>query len=395
MIKAATSDRLLMNKNHSLLEVTPHLYPDVVGGIGLNVDSLATALVGDFDTTVAANWMGPTSAPTDREYDLKAFPTRLVVFGNPISIRMVAWLMKNIQRFDLVHSHSHLFLTSTIAVFLAKLKQTPVVLTSHGLISFSQPVLLQRLWIRFVSSIILPMCDQVLCFSDADANQLVTAGVDRARVVVAPNGIDLALFGPTSRNFSGRLKIVWLGRIVKDKGLQHLLQGLAQATDIEGRIDVTIFGEGPLETQLREFVERKQLGDIVTFQRPVSYRDVPNVLASHDVLILPSLTEGLPRVAIEALATEMPLLSSALPQLTTSFEDCAVYFPPGDADGIAGAIRWAEANRAKLKELGARGRRLVERKFAWDNMVQNRKQLFLNLLERKGTRNRDAKFGTQ
>src|SRR6266581_778964 len=150
---------------HTLLEVTPHLYPDVVGGIPLSVNGLATALSNEFETTVVANWMGSTRPPTDRRYNLVTFPTRLVLLGNPISVRMFVWLLTHVADFDVVHAHSHLFLSSTIAVVLAKLRGTHVVLTNHGFISFSQPIPLQHLWIVLVSKTILSMCDRILCFS--------------------------------------------------------------------------------------------------------------------------------------------------------------------------------------------------------------------------------------
>src|SRR5207245_8303215 len=163
---------------------------DVVGGIPLNVNSLATALSNEFDTTVVENLMGSTPPPTNRKSNLVTFQTRLVLLGNPISLRMLAWLVAHIADFDLVHAHSHLFLSSTFAVFVAKLRGTRVVLTNHGFISFSQPIPLQRLWISLISKTILSMCDRILCFSMADADRIALSVADRSRIVVVPIGID-------------------------------------------------------------------------------------------------------------------------------------------------------------------------------------------------------------
>ncbi len=192
-------------RRYSILEVTPHLYPDVLGGIPLNVDSLASALSDSFQITVAANWLGPSSPPTDRQYCLKAFPTRLLVLGNPISRKIVIWLTRHIQEFDLVHAHSHLFLTSIIAILLAKLRRKPVVLTNHGLVSFSQPMLLQHIWISFVSRTLLLLCDRIVCFTQEDANRLVAFGAKRRQLMIAPNGVDLTGWGEWSEKKGFRI----------------------------------------------------------------------------------------------------------------------------------------------------------------------------------------------
>ncbi len=376
----------------SILEVTPHLSPDIRGGIPLNVDSLATALRRRFEVTVVANWMGSKPPPKDRDYSLRTFRTRVVVLGNPVSRKMLIWLVQNTDGFDIVHAHSHLFLTSVIAIFIGKLKGKRVVLTNHGLVSLSQPVLLQHVWIGFLSKTILPMCDKVVCFTEEDADRLLAFGGKRNQFVIAPNGVELAGFDLVNRTLEGTLRAVWLGRMVREKGLQDLLTALTQLRHLHDRIRVTLVGEGPLEAKLRKYAKSSDLDGMVTFLPWVERRDVPSILASHNIMILPSLSEGFPRVAIEALATGMPLLCSSLPQLTASLENCAIYFRPGDPSDIANALSWAEQNRDQLLVLGRRGRELVKRKYAWDATVTNWQNLFDSLLTRSGSGNSPREF---
>ncbi len=224
------------------------------------------------------------------------------------------------------------------------------------------------------------MCDRILCFSVADADRLVSSGADRSRITIVPNGVDTSNFHPVERASTGLLKLVWLGRIVREKGLRELLVALARVKNLEARVHLTLVGEGPEETLLRQYVEEHRISTMVSFRKSVDNQEVPRVLASHDVMILPSLSEGLPRVVIEALATRMPVLCSSLPQLTATLEDAAIYFPPGDVGAIADAIVWAEGNRNQLIELGKRGRDLVDRKFVWEATVKNREQIFLDLI---------------
>ena len=125
---------------------------------------------------------------------------------------------------------------------------------------------------------------------------------------------------------------------------------------------------------------------MVEFKGPVEYSSVPSLLESHDFMIFPSLTEGLPRVVLEALATSMPLICTSLPQLTLTLGDCAVYFAAGNSDELAGRIRWAETNRVGLRQLGERGRDLVVNRFSMESAIDARRRLFLEVIARK-TRN--------
>ena len=168
---------------HSILEVTPHLYPDVLGGIGLDVHLLAAALSSDLSITVVSNWLGSGNPPTDLPYQVITFRTKLVPLGNPVSGKMLVWLLAHANDYELIHVHSHLFLSSVIGILVAKLKQIPVIVTNHGMISFSQSISLQRVWIGLIAKLILGSCEAVLCYTEADANRMARVGIPPSRIL--------------------------------------------------------------------------------------------------------------------------------------------------------------------------------------------------------------------
>ena len=344
----------------SILQVTPHIYPDTPGGLGLHVEQLSSLLAERCYVKVISGWLGSRPPAVRKDYDLLPFPTRIAPFGNPISFRMIRWLQSNAGSFDIIHAHSHLFLVSALAPFFAKIQSTPIVLTIHGLVSHSAPIAAQKAWTKMMLKSLLSLCDALICFTPADAAGLIADGANTGKIVVMPNGVDTSAFIPCERNPSGVFRIVWMGRLVRDKGLANLINALGRDAKVKDKIQITFVGTGPEASTLRKMINSLHLESVATFRGYVPNSSVPALLAEFDAMILPSVTEGLPIAALEALATGLPLLCSNLPQLVDAFGDCAVYFNPRDPEEVISAITWAIDNRLELLELGRRGRELVK-----------------------------------
>src|SRR5438876_755314 len=189
-----------------VLHVTAHIYPDVLGGVGMSTHELSSALSDRFEVTVASSWVGESRPPTGLRYRLATFAAKKSFFGNPVSPRMLGWLLKNGDLFDLIHVHSHLFINSDLAAIIAKVHSKPVVLSNHGFVSRSYPLLAQKAWIRIVMKTIFSKCDRLLCYSRFDAEQFIKFGAPPERVVIVPNAVDTERFREMPRDFSGPLR---------------------------------------------------------------------------------------------------------------------------------------------------------------------------------------------
>src|SRR2546428_1658108 len=340
----------------SILQVTPHIYPDTPGGLGLHVEQLSSQLAERCRVKVISGWLGSRPPAARKRYELIPFPTRIAPFGNPISFRMIRWLQSNAGLFDIIHAHSQLFLVSALAPFFARIKSTPVVLTIHGLVSHSAPIAAQKAWTKLMLKSLLSMCDALICFTPADAAGLVAHGANLGKIEVVPNGVDTNAFTLCERNPSGMFRIVWMGRLVKDKGLANLINALGRDPSVGKKMHLTLVGTGPELPTLRRMIHSLNLETVATFQGYIPNSSVPALLAEFDAMILPSVTEGLPTAALEAMATGMPLLCSNLPQLVGAFGDCALYFNPLDSEDLLSAVAWAIVNRRGVFEVRRRGR---------------------------------------
>jgi len=164
-----------------------------------------------------------------------------------------------------------------------------------------------------------------------------------ARTVVVHMGVELDRFPVVDRgDHDGPLRVLFVGRLVPEKGPADLVAAVAGLRDVE----LVVAGDGPLRTDL----ERRS-GPTVRLLGGVPQDDLPDWYAWADVLVLPSYAEGLPVVLMEALATGLPVISTpvaGIPELVVDGET-GLLVEPGDVEGIGAAIE-------KLRDPGLRER---------------------------------------
>jgi glycosyltransferase involved in cell wall biosynthesis len=144
------------------------------------------------------------------------------------------------------------------------------------------------------------------------------------------------------RPFGGRL--LYVGRLVKEKGVHRLLEGAARARARDARITMTLVaGEGP--PAYRALVERRirelRLADVVDWRGPVARAELPALFAEHDALLFASRgAEPAPLVSMEAMAAQLPVVFPAPRSPSPIYEDGVTCVTYGRTDGksIAGAI---------------------------------------------------------
>jgi glycosyltransferase involved in cell wall biosynthesis len=192
-------------------------------------------------------------------------------------------------------------------------------------------------------------------------------GIDPDRVAYFPNSVDLAEFGfadgaakQTARRSLGlpaeAFIIGGVGRLTPQKNFGLLLE-TAEGLLNENTI-VALFGSGPEEAQLRD-----RAGSRVHFAGTVADRRA--IYAAIDVLALPSRFEGLPMTVLEAMASGVPVVASAVDgvrEIATDGKN-ALLFPSGDATALRAALEKLRVNSELRRRLATSARELVEQRF--------------------------------
>ena len=136
------------------------------------------------------------------------------------------------------------------------------------------------------------------------------------------------------------------------------------------QIHCLIIGNGTMMEEIREFIRKEGVESRFSFAGLVAPGEVGNYLALASVLVHFSLREGLPRAAVQALASGKPVIAYALdgtPEVVIPGKT-GYLLKPGDRAGVEAAIRELVANPVLAAELGANGRKLVESRFGWKTM---------------------------
>jgi glycosyltransferase involved in cell wall biosynthesis len=207
--------------------------------------------------------------------------------------------------------------------------------------------------------------DLTLFVCASDRELAAEAGILRhcRRQRMIPNGIELDLPAATGSP-DGRC-LGFLGRLVEQKNPLLLLEVLAALRGEGYRL--AIIGDGPLVDEMGKRAAALALSDRVEFVGSLPRRQALERLRAVDVLLLPSLWEGMPLAALEAMAIGVPVVVSAVGGLREIIEDGRSGFliEGRDPGAYAAAIRRLSADPTQRAAIVARARTVVAQRFAW------------------------------
>lgn len=219
----------------------------------------------------------------------------------------------------------------------------------------------------------LRFMDHVVAVSDGQAAKVRRCRVPERKLSVIRNSARLAAFtqpDPLARerltglfpDSVARLPLVLAaGRLSPEKGFDVLVQAAAQIPDAR----FVLFGEGSERPRLEQMIA--ELGLSVRFQMPGFTTECDRFVPWADIFVLPSHTEGLPNVALEASSAGVPVVATAVggtPEVVADGET-GFLVPPARPDRLAERIRELFTDPAFRKRLGEAGRRRMQERFTF------------------------------
>lgn len=160
------------------------------------------------------------------------------------------------------------------------------------------------------------------------------------RVRVIPNGVDTRQFTPGRKAVDGRCRLLFVGRLVQQKGVDTLLRAVAAAARHRPGLQLSLIGDGPQREELEQLAVALGIAHRVDFAGWFERADLPDRYRLADVFVLPSRDEGMPNVVLEAMASGLPIVASDVPG-TRELVDSGVngaLFPAGDTNALAAAL---------------------------------------------------------
>jgi glycosyltransferase involved in cell wall biosynthesis len=241
---------------------------------------------------------------------------------------------------DLIHAHCA-YPDGLAAAELGKRLGRPVVVTVHGhdLKDLPRHPRWRALVVRA-----LQQARSVVAVSQDLRERALALGLAPEKVHLIPNGVDCQVFAPdfARRPGEGGWRLLYVGRFDPAKGIGILLEALARLRGQGRDVRLSLIGGNPLtggERPFRRQVARLGLADRVEFLGEVPWNQVPRHMASADLFALPSFSEGLPLVLLEALSCGLPILSTRCggPEEIVG-QQVGRLVTPGDVDELQDAL---------------------------------------------------------
>lgn len=241
---------------------------------------------------------------------------------------------------DVVHAHFAMP-TGLLAWAATRLTGVPYVLTAHlGDVPGGYPEQTEKLF-RLVSPIAREVWRRAAAVTAVSSfvQQLAESAYDRpvARIL---NGIDLRDALPPPPAVRPARHLVFLGRFNRQKNPLFLIEALARLAALNWRM--TMIGDGPEMPAVRAHLARYDLAERITLSGWRSGEEVARLLADADILCMPSLSEGMPVAAVEALKHGLAIVASDIPGMWDVVEDGVNGYrvPLGDLGIFSHKLRW-------------------------------------------------------
>lgn len=297
------------------------------------------------------------------------------------------------QRIDVVHSF--LYRANVVARLASRItRHRPVVITGHHSIEPYGGRLvtsLSRYSRRFSDRCVVP--------SRAVRDVLIRdEGVTPARIVVIPNGIDIARFRPgldgrSRREFgiaSGDVVVGAVGRFSAEKAFHLLLSAVAELRHEQVPIHLLLIGDGPERRRLEDETVRLAIEPFVHFLGMQT--EVQPLYALTDIFVLPSLHEAAPMTLLEAMACGCAVIATrrgGAPEMVEHGQS-GLLVEPGQVSALVEAIRSLARSDAERRRLAEAGLERVRAYFDVNRMVREHAHLYSTLgsARRRGLRGR-------
>jgi len=237
--------------------------------------------------------------------------------------------------------------------------------------------------LRFYEKKLMKRSDALIAVSMHTRKELVELyGVAEEKIHVIYNGVDVHKFRKDGDRAGVRRElgieeeqkvILCVGRLYYRKGLVTLLQSIPKVVRKFADVKFVISGKGfkRNEDNLRDLAGKLKIEDSVMLLGYFPDERLPDLYAASDIFVLPALYENFPFAILEAQSTGLPVISTrvgGIPEFLTSNEN-GLLVEPGDPEQLAQEVMILLQDPELAAELGRRGRRLVEEKFAWPSIA--------------------------
>lgn len=292
--------------------------------------------------------------------------------------------------FDLVHHHGCWSMTSLASLRLKYASAAPLLYSPHGAFipaSLQRGQLLKQCYLKLWESQVLKRVDCFHAISDLEAGAIARLGY-AVPIAMIPNGLDL-LGLPEGQEDpdafaqwqapAGCFKLLFLSRLVPDKGLDILLRALRIVVASNPKVHLIVVGDGSVAEQkkMRRLVAELDIVENVSFAGGIYSEEKYHLMYNADAFVLPSRNDAQGLVVLESLAMQTPVIASReTPSAFLEENGCGWWVELSDIALAKEIQTLATLPADRLREMGAAGRQVVQQRYSLGVMHRDLHSLY-------------------
>ena len=376
-----------------ILMLTWEYPPRVVGGIARVVYDLSRTLLKDGHEVTVVTYKDGDAPYFEDDKGVKVYrvdnyminPNNFIDWIMQLNFNLVAKANEIIAKegnFDVIHAHD--WLVAYAAKTLKNSYNIPIVATIHateagrnsGIHDETQRYINDTEWMLTYEA------SEVIVNSNYMKNELQRLfGLPYEKINVVPNGVNLNLFNGIERDYNFRRKfamdnekiILFMGRLVYEKGVQHLIAAMPKILNGYHDAKLVICGKGAMLDELKAEANAMGIGNKVYFAGYMNGKDVQRIYKAADIAVFPSTYEPFGIVALEAMLSENPIVVSDIGGLNeiVQHRENGMKAYCGNANSIADSILELLYDHKLCADITKKAKNKVRNEYNWSKIAQD------------------------
>ena len=376
-----------------ILMLTWEYPPRVVGGISRVVHDLSKTLIKDGHDVTVITYKDGDAPYFEDDKGVKVYrvdnyminPNNFIDWIMQMNFAMVAKANEIIAKegnFDVIHAHD--WLVAYSAKTLKNSYNIPIVATIHateagrnsGIHDETQRYINDTEWMLTYEA------SEVIVNSNYMKGELQRLfGLPYEKINVVPNGVNLTLFNGIERDYNFRRKfamdnekiILFMGRLVYEKGVQHLISAMPKILEGYHDAKLVIAGKGGMIDELKQQVHNLGIDEKVYFAGYMNGKDVQKMYKAADISVFPSTYEPFGIVALEAMLSENPIVVSDIGGLNeiVQHKENGMKSYAGNPNSIADSILELLYDHKLCADITKKAKNKIRNEYNWSKIAQD------------------------
>ena len=292
--------------------------------------------------------------------------------------------------YDIIHTHIPTPWSADWSAFYSNSKKKPLVVTYHNdIIGQGLASLVARIYNSVGLNYVLKTAAKIIITQPGYLQSSSHLAKYQDKIEVIPNGVDVEKFQPKQASGNEDKSTIFflsvLDEFHKYKGLDYLLEALKIVKNNVPDVKLIVGGKGVLLDHHQEMAASLGLKDNVEFAGFIPDEEIADYYSQASVFVLPSISslqEGFGIVALEALACQTPVVTTDIVGVAHDLKQIkgGIVIPPRDTHKLADAITQILSDAQMQKEMGQRGRKLVQEKYTWKVVASSMEKVYKEIL---------------